>query len=74
MTYETKVKTGYYWADKLGGERRRGVRIERGRSHAWFPDEDVLAVANALADYLEQQNHGVTYTTTSNDNPEDNPR
>lgn len=65
MTYETTVKTGSYWSDEYGQPRRRGVRIERGRSFAWFPDEDILAIAETLADYLARPDREITYTTNS---------
>lgn len=65
MTYQTTVKTGSYWSDERGGIRRRGVRIERGRSFAWFPDEHILAIAETLADYLERPGEEITYTTNS---------
>ena len=72
MTYETTVKTGYYWADELGDPRHRGVRIQRGRSHAWIPDRDVLTVATKLADYLEQNNKQIAYSTSSDHDQEEN--
>lgn len=68
MTLETKVLTGFYWADEPGGTKRRGVRIQRGRSFAWIPDEDVLALAENLANYLAQRRRHTSADTTTNNN------
>ncbi|MEU2416448.1 hypothetical protein ABZ546_01505 [Brachybacterium paraconglomeratum] len=72
MTFHTSVRTGSYWSDEIGQPRRRGVRIGRGRSYTWFPDEDVLTVATQLADYLEQNNKQIAYTTSSDHDQEEN--
>lgn len=65
MTYQTTVKTGSFWADEHGQPRRRGVRIEKGRTFVWFPDEDVLGIAETLADYLARPGEELRYTTNT---------
>lgn len=66
MNLETSVRTGYYWADEPGGTKRRGARIERGRHFVWLPDEEILALATTLADYLEKGRRTAGTTNTTN--------
>ena len=43
----------FTWADKPGGPKEHGIRIDRARGWIFVPNSEVLALANALADHLE---------------------
>lgn len=42
-----------WWSrEGIGGQRVRGIRINEGRGFAFIADEEILPLATALADYL----------------------
>lgn len=46
-----------WWSrEGIGGQRVRGIRINEGPGFAFIADEEILPLANALADYLANNN------------------
>lgn len=46
-----------WWSrDGIGGQRVRGIRINEGPGFAFIADEEILPLANALADLLANNN------------------
>ena len=44
----------FRWADEYGEPRKHGIRIDRARGWIFVPNDELLALANALADHIER--------------------
>lgn len=44
----------FRWASEFGGPKKHGVRIDRERGWIFVPNDELLALANALADHIER--------------------
>lgn len=57
VTEELKITAPSWWSRAgIGGPRRKGIRIEEGRGFAFIADDEILALANTLAEYLANNN------------------
>lgn len=43
----------FRWASELGGPKEHGIRIDRARGWIFVPNDELLDLANALADHIE---------------------
>ena len=43
----------FRWADEYGEPRKHGIRIDRARGWIFVPNDELLDLANALADHIE---------------------
>lgn len=50
------VAPSWWSRDGIGGHRVKGIRINEGRGFAFVADEEILPLANALADHLANNN------------------
>lgn len=44
----------FRWADEYGGPKKNGIRIDRARGWIFVPNDELLDLANALADHIER--------------------
>ena len=58
VTDEITITTPFYWS-RIGvaGAREKGLRINQGRGFVFVADDEILPLANALADHLAATNH-----------------
>ncbi|OFT58151.1 hypothetical protein HMPREF3159_07965 [Brachybacterium sp. HMSC06H03] len=45
-----------WWAREAGGKKERGIRVQRGPHFIWLPLEEALALANDIADQIQDAN------------------
>lgn len=48
----------FKWADYKDGEKRWGLRIDRHKGWIFVPDEELLELANTIADRLQYRYSG----------------
>ena len=58
VTEDLSITAPAWWSrGGVGGPRVKGIRINEGRGFAFVADDEILPLANALADHLAANNH-----------------